>query len=256
MTYRIIHADVLDGLSQIASDSIQCVVTSPPYWGLRNYQHDGQIGREKTPQEYVERMVAVFREVRRVLRDDGTVWLNLGDSFFGGGRGGNPPESVHQKQRTNHGSLNAPMPVPAGLKPKDLIGIPWRVAFALQADGWWLRSDIVWAKRNPMPESVRDRPTRSHEYIFLLTKCGRYFYDADAIKEPGALLSLKRIQQETVDELIEHRVRELEAEAAVMPEPEPCNHEWSNGGIIDDPNDAYCVKCGCSFWRYAFMECP
>jgi DNA modification methylase len=137
---------------------VQTCVTSPPYWGLRDYGVEGQIGFESTPEEYAATMVKVFGLVRQMLADDGTLWLNLGDSYAGG-------------------------VVPTGLKPKDLIGIPWRVAFALQADGWYLRSDIIWHKPNPMPESVRDRPTKSHEYLFLLSKSERYFYDADAIAE-------------------------------------------------------------------------
>jgi DNA modification methylase len=159
------------------------VVTSPPYFGLRDYGIAGQIGLEPTPEGYVAAIVDVFREVRRVLRDDGTCWLNLGDSYASSGaidhrednttgRGGMIPRS---EKRT--------APTPPGLKPKDLIGIPWRVAFALQADGWYLRSDIIWHKPNPMPESVRDRPTKSHEYVFLLAKNERYYYDAGAIRE-------------------------------------------------------------------------
>jgi len=161
---------------------VQTVVTSPPYWGLRDYGVSGQIGLEPTPDEYVATMVGVFREVRRVLRDDGTVWLNLGDSYSHSGCGARDSERWPKQSRNDHQAAvhlkdNA-------MKPKDLLGIPWRVAFALQADGWYLRSDIVWAKPNPMPESATDRPTRSHEYIFLLTKRERYFYDADAIREP------------------------------------------------------------------------
>ncbi len=177
---KIIHSDVITGLSQIPDQSVQCVVSSPPYWGLRDYGVEGQIGLEKTPEEYVARMVEVFREVRRVLRDDGTVWLNLGDSYAGTSgchTGGS------DKANSNAGATNSYIPDKAG-KPKDLVGIPWRVAFALQADGWYLRSDIIWSKPNPMPESVTDRPTKSHEYIFLLTKKARYYYDADAVREP------------------------------------------------------------------------
>jgi DNA modification methylase len=190
---RIINADCREGLKDVPDASVQCVVTSPPYWGLRSYLKAGhpdkwrEIGQEKSPQEYVETMRTVFRELWRVLKDDGTVWLNLGDSYASNGghsdkhcndrRGqlniSNRPEHEYREFRAG-----------SGLKPKDLIGIPWRVALALQADGWWLRSDIIWAKPNCMPESVTDRPTRSHEYIFLLTKSARYFYDADAIKEP------------------------------------------------------------------------
>jgi DNA modification methylase len=183
---------------------VQTCVTSPPYWGLRDYGVAGQIGLEATPAAYVATMVGVFREVKRVLRDDGTVWLNLGDSYAGSGKDGNPEEG---KQATNAGSqtigtlygkvgetarlaavtnVSRRFCAEGGIAPKNLTGIPWRVAFALQADGWYLRSDIIWAKPNPMPESVTDRPTRSHEYIFLLSKGERYFYDADAIREDFA----------------------------------------------------------------------
>jgi len=181
---QICHGDVLEVLRTLPAGIVQTVVTSPPYWGLRDYGVAGQIGLEKTPEEFVAKMVEVFREVRRVLRDDGTLWLNLGDSYAGGGRGGYCGDE--SKQKSNAGSLiKAPKWGEAGLKPKDLVGIPWRVAFALQADGWYLRSDIIWAKPNPMPESVTDRPTKAHEYIFLMSKSERYYYDADAIKEPA-----------------------------------------------------------------------
>jgi DNA modification methylase len=156
----------------------QTCVTSPPYYGLRDYGCAGQIGLEETPDAYVARLVDVFREVRRVLRDDGTLWLNLGDSYAAGGNGGG------NKNDTNVGSLTVGRKLPpSGYKPKDLLGIPWMVAFALRADGWWLRQDIIWHKPNPMPESVTDRCTKAHEYVFLLTKSARYFYDAAAIAE-------------------------------------------------------------------------
>lgn len=169
-------------LPTLPEQTFQCCVTSPPYWGLRDYGHAEQIGREPTPGEYVAVMVDVFREVRRVLRDDGTCWLNLGDSYANtsAGAGG------QGKQWTNHGTVQmrgVTKAIPDGLKPKDLVGIPWRVALALQADGWWLRSDIIWSKLNHMPESVTDRPTRAHEYVFLLAKSERYFYDAAAVAE-------------------------------------------------------------------------
>ena len=201
---KIINADVLDGLARIEDNSVHCVVTSPPYWGLRDYSVDGQIGLEKTPELYVEKMVAVFREIRRVLRDDGTVWLNLGDSYAGswGNYGGQNRGNGTQRTITNGSSVPNPaydglekfIPPTAncGLKPKDLVGIPWRVAFALQSDGWWLRSDIIWSKPNPMPESVTDRPTKAHEYIFLLTKSERYFFDQDAVREPYQPASVER----------------------------------------------------------------
>lgn len=174
----------------IADESVQCVVTSPPYWGLRDYADQLQIGLEVTPELYVESIVGVFREVWRVLEKDGTLWLNIGDCYAtGAGKVGNCPGGGEQGDSWT-GPTTQPNRLPiAGLKPKDLVGIPWRVAFALQADGWYLRSDIIWAKKNCMPESVTDRPTRSHEYIFLLTKSERYFYDAAAIAEPGVSVS-------------------------------------------------------------------
>jgi len=245
----IIIGDVRTALSEVEDESIQTCITSPPYWGLRDYgtssweggdencehikdesktksfgnpnfnenrpsreatktkgfyyenecgdcgavRKDSQIGLEQSPDEYVAELVAVFREVRRVLKDDGTLWLNLGDSYSGSGKGRNPDGTVHvsalmAKQGTSAGTIMGAIStrvVPDGLKPKDLIGIPWRVAFALQADGWYLRQDIIWAKPNPMPESVTDRCTKSHEYIFLLSKSRKYFYDNEAIKEPA-----------------------------------------------------------------------
>jgi DNA modification methylase len=195
VTWEIRQGDVIDRLREMPEESVQCVVTSPPYWGLRDYGTPGQLGLEPTPEAYVARMVEVFRAVRRVLRKDGTLWLNLGDSYAGSGKGGNPEGSPFVKQATNEGSLSvqgrdqavvgmvAASDRPAALKPKDLVGIPWRVAFALQADGWYLRSDIIWAKPNPMPESVTDRPTKSHEYLFLLTKSPRYYFDQEAVRE-------------------------------------------------------------------------
>lgn len=235
MSVKIINADVMDGLRQLADESVHCVVTSPPYWGLRDYgtgeweggdagcdhlkvsdsvkavatstlgggkkstghQQEGfknvcgkcgarridrQIGLEPTPAAYVARLVDVFREVRRVMRKDGTCWVNLGDSYAATTKGSS---GKGEKQISNAGTLLADRrwSVPAGLKPKDLVGIPWRVAFALQDDGWWLRQDIIWSKPNPMPESVTDRCTKAHEYVFLLTKSAQYHYDADAIAE-------------------------------------------------------------------------
>jgi DNA modification methylase len=166
--------------------SVQCCVTSPPYWGLRDYGHGDQLGLEKMPEEYVRKLVSVFRELRRVLKDDGTLWLNLGDSYSGGGGFCPTAPSTAISKSGKYGTSGAAMRSVgnvSGLKPKDLVGIPWRVAFALQADGWYLRSDIIWSKPNPMPESVTDRPTKAHEYIFLLSKSQRYYYDAGAIEE-------------------------------------------------------------------------
>lgn len=169
----------------LADNSVQCCVTSPPYFGLRDYGVDGQIGLEQTPDEYVSQLVDVFREVRRVLADDGVLWLNLGDSYAGNGPGGlQPVGATGQRKGCGNDGMQRSTGAVNGLKPKDLIGIPWRVAFALQADGWYLRSDCIWSKPNPMPESVTDRPTKAHEYVFLLTKSARYFYDAEAVAEP------------------------------------------------------------------------
>jgi len=246
MSVRVMEGDCRAVLRGLDAESVQCCVTSPPYWGLRDYgtatweggeatcdhmgmpfrtkaninrncgtgidgknaegreffreecgkcgarRVDAQLGLEKTPEEYVANMVSVFREVRRVLRDDATLWLNLGDSYAGGTTGRNDADRPHaagqERGRYDVGAdqvyRNKQRPVPYGLKPKDLVGIPWRVAFALQADGWYLRSDIIWHKPNPMPESVTDRPTKAHEYLFLLTKSERYYYDADAVREP------------------------------------------------------------------------
>jgi DNA modification methylase len=184
MTVRILTGDARDVLKTLADGSVQCVVTSPPYYGLRNYQVAGQIGLEATPDEYVAQMVSLFREVRRVLRDDGCVFLNLGDSYASGGNGAGPPGS---KQITNPGANLPPKKAPFGYKPKDLLMIPAQVALALRADGWFLRSDIIWAKPNPMPESCTDRPTSAHEHVFLLTKRARYFYDSDAIREEASV---------------------------------------------------------------------
>ena len=177
----ILEGSCLDVLPTLETGSVQCCVTSPPYWGLRDYGHAGQLGLEDSPGEYVDRMVAVFREVRRVLADDGVLWLNLGDSYNGSamnrsGDHGYKDGRSNRSERLRAGGVS-------DLKPKDLVGIPWRVAFALQADGWWLRSDVIWSKPNPMPESVTDRPTRAHEYVFLMSKSARYYYDADAIRE-------------------------------------------------------------------------
>jgi DNA modification methylase len=184
-TARILVGDVRERLRDLPDGSVQCCVTSPPYWGLRDYGVDGQLGLERTPHDYVTAMVGVFREVWRVLRDDGTCWINLGDSYNAYNGGAGPSSSLSRgAQTTERPQLDSGYGLKfKGLKPKDLVGIPWRVAFALQADGWYLRSDIIWYKPNPMPESVTDRPTKAHEYIFLLTKSQSYYYDAEAIAE-------------------------------------------------------------------------
>jgi DNA modification methylase len=193
MTVSILLGDALEVLKTLPACSVQCAVTSPPYYGLRDYGVSGQIGLEDTPEAYIAKLVDVFREVKRVLKDDGTLWVNMGDSYWGGkGQSAQAWSTEHQDRETLEQSqhqitgIGETRPTDRkheSIKPKDLIGIPWMLAFALRADGWWLRSDIIWAKPNPMPESVTDRPTKSHEYIFLLSKSARYYYDNEAIKE-------------------------------------------------------------------------
>ena len=178
----VLVGDCVESMKSIQDKSVNTCITSPPYFGLRDYGVDGQIGLEETPEAYVQRLVEVFREVRRVLRDDGTLWLNLGDSYAGSGRGPTGENGLGNQQK-RQGFDSPKIVIPDGLKPKDLIGIPWRVAFALQADGWYLRQDIIWHKTNPMPESVTDRCTKAHEYIFLLSKSQKYYYDYEAVKE-------------------------------------------------------------------------
>ena len=209
MTVQVIVGDCLATLRAMPAQSVNTCVTSPPYFGLRDYGHDGQIGLEQTPDEFVAKLVEVFREVRRVLRDDGTLWLNLGDTYAANRGGTTPPAQTvaggvggkgGQKERRGQADGYNPTRdcTRYGLKHKDLIGIPWRVAFALQADGWYLRQDIIWHKPNPMPESVRDRCTKAHEYVFLLSKSERYYFDADAIKEPVAGSTIGRLTQPTL----------------------------------------------------------
>lgn len=212
MTVTIINADCREALKGLADASVQACVTSPPYFGLRDYGVDGQIGLEISPQAFVAEMVAVFREVRRVLRDDGTLWLNLGDSYASQGGAKQTPhlgkhfvdrargkEVISRSKRLPRGEGRwggGGAAVGEGLKPKDLMGIPWRVAFALQDDGWYLRQDIIWSKPNPMPESVLDRCTKAHEYLFLLSKSATYYFNADAIAEPLAASSVSRLAQD------------------------------------------------------------
>jgi DNA modification methylase len=206
--YEVIVGDCIKGMQSLEAGSVHTCITSPPYFGLRDYQHECQIGLEDTPEAYVARLVEVFREVRRVLRDDGTLWLNLGDSYVGatsqhkdGGSQGH--NSVIAKKTMGgipsggRGDRNRAM-YQNGLAMKQLIGIPWRVAFALQSDGWYLRQDIIWHKPNPMPESVTDRCTKAHEYIFLLSKSPRYYFDQEAVKEPAAESSMSRLAQPTL----------------------------------------------------------
>lgn len=206
MAVRILKGDCREVLRTLPDESVHCCVTSPPYFGLRDYDVSGQIGLEPDPAAFVDELVSVFREVRRVLRSDGTLWLNLGDSYAASGRGGNPEDSPHQKQSTNRGSRQffqngaitdrKFVKPPAGYKPKDLIGIPWLVAFALRSDGWYLRQHMPWVKRNPMPESTGDRPTSAIEEVFLLSKSRRYFYDYEAVKRTMAQSNVRRLAQD------------------------------------------------------------
>ena len=196
MNWRIVPGDCVESLRSLPDGCVQTCITSPPYYGLRDYGHDGQIGLEESPAEYVARLVEVFREVRRVLRDDGTLWLNLGDSYnaYNANRGAAQGLNGVADEQRNAYESGSGLTVPS-LKQKDLLGIPWMVAFALRDDGWFLRSEIIWAKPNPMPESVTDRPTKAHEQVFLLAKSPRYFYDADAVREentPDMLLRASR----------------------------------------------------------------
>ncbi|MCF5061281.1 site-specific DNA-methyltransferase [Pseudomonas proteolytica] len=189
--HRVLIGDCIESMRTLKDQSVNTCVTSPPYYGLRDYGMADQIGLEETPAEFVGRLVEVFREVRRVLRNDGTIWVNMGDSYANGGR---TTRGVDEKLEAR--TMSVRPRDPTGIKPKDLMGIPWRLAFALQDDGWYLRQDIIWHKPNPMPESTRDRCTKSHEYLFLLSKSPRYYYDQDAIKEPVAHSSIKRLAQD------------------------------------------------------------
>lgn len=202
-SHQILVGDCLELLRQMPDQSVHCCVTSPPYFGLRDYGVDGQIGLEETPAEFIGRLVEVFREVRRVLRDDGTCWVNMGDSYASKpngplGAGGHATDKPHVAVRTAHARRSSR--IPGGFKHKDLMGMPWRLAFALQDDGWYLRQDIIWHKPNPMPESIRDRCTKAHEYLFLLSKSRLYYFDQAAISEPLAPASVERLAQEGWDE--------------------------------------------------------
>jgi DNA modification methylase len=193
-TYNV---DWITGLKLLDNESVNCCVTSPPYYGLRDYGVDGQIGLERTPEEYIQHLVTGFHEVRRVIKDDGTLWVNIADSYAGSGKGAWKNKNG-QKETYVLSPGDAPTKMPKvfeGIKPKDMIGIPWMLAFALRADGWYLRQDIIWSKSNPMPESVRDRCTKSHEYIFLFSKTRHYYFDHEAIKEPIAAATVQRMAQ-------------------------------------------------------------
>ena len=189
----ILCGDSLDVLKALPESSVHCCVTSPPYYGLRDYGMDAQIGREATPEEYISRLTAVFREVRRVLRPDGTLWVNIADSYCGTGSKGDTRDPKYPQGR-NGQNISLCQAV-RGCKQKDMIGIPWMLAFALRDYGWYLRSDIIWQKANPMPESCKDRPSRCYEHVFLLTKSRSYYYDALAIAEPMAPSSIARYKR-------------------------------------------------------------
>lgn len=175
---RVFEGDALSVLSRLPSESVQCAVTSPPYWGLRDYGINGQIGLEPTLPEFISRLVGIFSELKRVLKNTGVFWLNIGDGYTSGNRGWRAPDKKNPAR-----AMNVRPVTPKGLKSKDLLGLPWRLAFALQDDGWYLRSDVVWHKPNAMPESVKDRPTRCHEYVFLFSKSEQYFYNYESVKE-------------------------------------------------------------------------
>ena len=209
-TNVIYNENCLDGLRRLPDCCVNCCVTSPPYFNLRDYGCEGQIGLESTPEEYIVNLLNVFEEVHRILMPDGTLWVNIGDSYAGSGKGAaRYPENAKQyKQGTNKGTLDIPATVKkyAGYKNKDLIGIPWMLAFALSDQGWYLRQDIIWAKPNSMPESVKDRCTKSHEYIFLLSKSNRYYFDSESIKVPAKESTKIRLNQNIENQKGSNRV--------------------------------------------------
>jgi site-specific DNA-methyltransferase (adenine-specific)/site-specific DNA-methyltransferase (cytosine-N4-specific) len=207
---EIIVGDVRQVLRAFPDDTFQCAVTSPPYWGLRDYGIEGQIGAEMSLDDYLRDIVGVFEEVRRVLRKDGVFWLNIGDSYTSGGRTWRGADAKNKGRGMSYRA-----PTPPGLKPKDLIGVPWRIAFALQAAGWYLRADNIWNKPNCQPESVKDRPTRSHEYVFLFSKSEKYFYDWQAVVEPATGVEQRAKNRRTVWNINTEAYRE--AHFAVFP---------------------------------------
>lgn len=227
MKDRIINSDCIDGLKQLADNSVNCCVTSPPYYALRDYGMEGQIGHEATPEKYIEKLIEVFHEVKRVLRPDGTLWLNIYDTYY--------RKSVHTDSlsdpkypngRTGHKAVISNES--AKYKAKDMIGIPWMLAFSLRDDGWYLRSDIIWYKANPMPEGVRDRPSRCYEHIFLLAKSGRYFYDKNAVAEPMKEVSIKRMKGANGAHT-KHSIKPIPGQKAVQ----PINRPREAGALTD-----------------------
>lgn len=261
MTVKILIGDAREQLKLLPDESVHCCVTSPPYFGLRDYGVAGQIGLEPSPDAFVAELVDVFREVRRVLRADGTIWLNLGDSYAGSGRGGNPtektstleggqdsqkasmvkrargsqlPAGFHEHSRQSGAIGRAWVPPPSGLKQKDLIGTPWMVAFALRADGWYLRQDIIWSKPNPMPESVTDRCTKAHEYLFLLSKSSKYYYDQDAILEDCSPNTNARLSQDVQNQIGSERANGGEKTNGNM---KAVSRQSWKGSTFDGPRD-------------------
>ena len=260
-TEKIYQGNCIEVLKDMPDESIDCVVTSPPYWGLRNYQEEEQLGLEETPEEFVANLVKVFSEVKRVLKKEGTVWLNLGDSYYRTGADQPKQKGLLNSESVNerYGFENKNKVKSKNLKPKDLCGIPWRVAFALQADGWYLRQDIIWAKNNCMPESVKDRCTKSHEYIFLLTKSPKYFYDIDAIREPAKEVSIARSKREmNIRKITAEKIEYEKAEdpTRIVREDHMRNKRsvWHmNTAVLKEAHFAtfpielptYCIKAGC-----------
>lgn len=238
MKNEVYHGDALRVLQTLPDESVDCIVTSPPYFALRDYNADGQIGQDRTPEEYIERLVVVFREARRVLRKRGTCWVNIGDTYAGS-RKGKGEGAVSGKQVGNPHSRGTKPTAPSDVscKSKDLIGIPWMLAFALRADGWYLRQDIIWSMPNPMPESVKDRCTKSHEYIFLLTKSPAYYFDAEAIAEPVAPATIARLKQDTARQEGSYMPGYTKKMTAKAP-------RYGGSKYTSDPSDFYRTKSG------------
>lgn len=245
MTIDTIHlGDALEVLKSMPTDSVDCCVTSPPYYGLRNYGAKGQIGLEPCVTDYINRLVDVFHEVRRVLKSTGSLWLNIGDCYAGSGKGAAvyPANAAKYKQGTNKGMLGKDDLTKVSfdfVKRKELVGVPWKLAFALSADGWFLRQDIIWNKPNCMPESVKDRCTKSHEYIFLLSKSPRYFFDAEAIAEPVAESSIKRYQQN-----IEAQKGSFRAVGKTNGPIKACKPRYGGNKYTASPDKFYRTKSG------------